>query len=313
MPEHAIASLEIPNPFFEGRNRIYVILADPITLIDTGIATDRAYQALVDGIEELGIAIRDIGRVILTHKHIDHIGNAWRIQQESNAEIFIHESEMPSVSDVDPKGQRFRTLVHQRLIEWGAPEEALPKPEENSGLHWELESATPTGLVDGETLEFEDGSLEVLHTPGHTNGSICLKYGRHLLTGDHVLPDISPNVGGGDMRQNGLLRKYLQSLSRIAEMDSEIDEAYPGHGAPFSHFADRCKELIDHHDQRLDKTIEFLRQSGPLSAFEMAKQLFGDMQDFHVVLGCAEAQAHLEFLVEEKQVTCESGRYSVLS
>ena len=49
--------------------------------------------------------------MILTHKHIDHIGNAWRIQQASNAELLIHESEMQAIADVDPEGVRFQELV----------------------------------------------------------------------------------------------------------------------------------------------------------------------------------------------------------
>ena len=101
MTEPSIIPLRIPIPFSEGRIQVYVIDCEPITLIDTGTATDRSFNALVSQLDKHGLTIRDIGRVILTHKHIDHIGNAWRIQQASNAEILIHESEMQAVADVD--------------------------------------------------------------------------------------------------------------------------------------------------------------------------------------------------------------------
>ena len=77
--------LSIPNPFFEGRNSVYVIKDDPVTLVDTGVATDKAYQHLVDGLRDVQLSVKDIERVVLTHKHIDHIGNAWRLQEEDGS------------------------------------------------------------------------------------------------------------------------------------------------------------------------------------------------------------------------------------
>ena len=311
MTEWPILTLQIPNPFFEGRNRVYVIPSDPLTLIDTGIATERAFDSLVQGLEQHGISILDVGRVILTHKHIDHIGNAWRIQQETGAEILIHEREMQAVSDVDPDGRKYFDLVKDRLVEWKVPEDAIP-PQDSSGLTWEIQSATPTGLVDGQRIDLSCGQLEVVHTPGHTKGSICLKYGRRFLSGDHVLPDITPNIGGGDMRQRGLLKHYLPSLQRTVDLAADIDQVFPGHGEPFDYLEQRCHEILEHHRQRLEEAVGILEREGPLQVYEMARILFGEMRDFHVVLGCAEAQAHLEFLMDEGRVASELGEYSLV-
>ena len=237
----------------EGRNQVYVILADPVTLIDSGLATTRAYERLNERLAEHDLSVKDIGRVILTHKHIDHIGNAWRIQRESGAEILIHESEVPAVSDTDARGGRHRQLVWNRLLEWKVPEDAQPKPSNAIRGTWEIESAEAKGLVDGQRIPVGSGELEVIHTPGHTHGSICLRYGRNLFSGDHVLPTISPNVGGGDMRRRGLLVQFLQSLHRVIELGPRIDTVFPGHGAPFDHLVERCRWLIDHHHSRLGK------------------------------------------------------------
>lgn len=310
MTDQATIPLRIPNPFSEGRNRVYVIPSDPVTLIDTGTATDRAFDALVTQLDEHGFSIRDVGRVILTHKHIDHIGNAWRIQQESAAEILIHESEMTSIADVDPDSIRFRDLVADRLTQWNVPDNVMPQPKNSANRTWDIQSATPTGLVDGQRIETSCGELEVLHTPGHTAGSICLKFGRQMFSGDHVLPTITPNVGGGDMRQRGLLKRFLASLGRTSDLAPQVDLVFPGHGDPFDHLAERCQEIINHHRERLKQTAEFLQQ-GPLSTYEMARCLFGEMRDYHVVLGCAEAQAHLEFLVDEGSVHCQGEMYSL--
>lgn len=304
-----IISLRIPNPFVEGRNRVYVITSSPVTMIDTGVATERAFEALVAGLGEHGLSLDDIERVLLTHKHIDHIGNAWRVQRQSGAEILIHNSETHAVTDVDPRGERFTALVRERLNEWNVPGDAFPDTSARRKIQWEIEPAEATGIQDGERIPMGDGEWEVIHTPGHTMGSVCLCDGRHLFSGDHVLPDISPNVGGGDMRQRGLLRHYLQSLDRIvAEADGSV-RVLPGHGEPFDRLHERCRELIAHHHERLETTVEILTKESPQSVYEIARQLFGEMQDFHVVLGCAEAAAHLDYLVDEGQVVWEDGRY----
>ena len=201
----AVHRISIPNPFFEGHNSVYVIVSDTVTLIDTGIAIGRAFQTLKAGLEAHGIGIGDVRRVILTHKHIDHLGNAWRIQGggKEETEILTHEDERRAVEDVDPLGKRFAQLVSERLHEWHAPESS-PNDLVNSMPAWELEPATAQGLVDGQRIDLADGHLEVIHTPGHTMGSICLRYGSYVFTGDHVLPDISPNVGIGELHLSGM-------------------------------------------------------------------------------------------------------------
>jgi hydroxyacylglutathione hydrolase len=311
MNQASILTLQVPNPFSEGRNCVYVILSDPVTLIDSGVATERGSDALVRGLAAHGLSLAQLGRVILTHKHIDHIGNAWRVQRASGAEILIHESEQPSISDVDPDSQRFSELVRQRLGEWSVPDEVRPRPAAAAGITWDIEPAVPTGLADGQRIELEQGSgiLEVIHTPGHTYGSICLKYGRTLFSGDHVLPEISPNIGGGDMRRRGLLTEFLGSLRRISNLSDAVDQVLPGHGAPFTDLGGRCAQLLEHHRDRLDRVEAIVRTGGPQNVWDIACRLFGELQDFHVVLGCAEAEAHLECLVDEGRVVGRLGRY----
>ena len=310
MSESRIHTVKVPNPFVEGRNCVYIIADDPVTMIDSGVATDRAYQELLSGLEEHGLKPDDIRRIIPTHKHIDHIGNAWRFQQRWGAEVMIHELELNSVTDVDPSGKLHASVVGRRLDEWNVPETARPSATEASRPRWEIESVDATPLVDGQRLPLGDGYIEVLHTPGHTIGSICLRFDRFLFSGDHVLPDISPNVGGGDIRSRDLLRRYLTSLRSTSEISRDNGlQVLPGHGNPLSSAATRCDELIRHHEQRLDEFVEILRRHGEQTVYELARRLFGEMRDFHVVLGCAEANAHLEFLIDQGRVSSSRGRY----
>jgi hydroxyacylglutathione hydrolase len=175
---------------------------------------------------------------------------------------------------------------------------------------WTIEPASATPLSDGQRIPQGDGHIEVMHTPGHTMGSICLRYGRYLFSGDTLLPDISPNVGGGDVQHRELLRHYLASLARIRDLSQTADlQVMPGHGDPMPTFADRCDALIRHHNRRLDEIVAILDRRGGLTVYELARTLFGKMEGFHVVLGCAEAFAHLELLLEQGRVSQSDGKY----
>jgi len=306
-----ILPLRIPNPFFEGRNEVFVIRGNPLTLVDTGIATQIAYDRLLEKLGEHRIDVQEVGRVILTHKHIDHIGNAWRIQQASGAEIMIHESEVPAVTDTDPTGDRFANLVSERLDAWQVPADHRPQRNKHTERRWEIESAAAVGITDGQRIDVGRGELEVIHTPGHTYGSICLKYGPALFTGDHVLAKTSPNVGGGDMRRRGLLKHFIASLDRLIELAPRTDKAYPGHGEPFPHLAPRCKTLKRHHDQRLQQIRSALQNHGPSTVYEVATEIFGELDDFHIVLGCAEAASHLEYLTDLGEVALDNQRFAL--
>lgn len=295
--------IRVPNPFVEGRTCVYVIRTDPVTMIDTGIATEKASHDLVEGLREQGLTPADIKRVILTHKHIDHIGNAWKIQQDHGAEIFIHECETASINNVDPTGNRFADIARRRLDEWRAPEEVRPDTRDVAGPHWTIESAEVSPLFDGDRLATADGEIEVIHTPGHTMGSVCFKFNNYLFSGDHVLPNISPNVGGGDLKNRGLLSHYLDSLAKVRDLTrDEKLIVMPGHGDPMESITERCNELIHHHEERLDQIVKILKRESGLTVYEIAQRLFGTMEGFHVVLGCAEAYSHLEMLMDQSRV-----------
>lgn len=310
MASPTVLPLRISNPFFEGRNEVYVILADPITIIDTGIATQRAFDRLVERLAEHQLTVDDIGRVILTHKHIDHIGNAWRVQRTSGAEIMIHESEVSAVVETDSTGDRFRNLVTERMNQWQVNEADRPQDNTSRGQGWEIQPAAATGLTDGQRIDLGTGHhLEVIHTPGHTFGSVCLRLGDQLFTGDHVLKNTSPNVGGGDLRRKGLLKLFLNSLQRMIRLAPEIKTVFPGHGDPFSALAARCKVLADHHQTRLNLLEAIVKKDGELSIYESAVQLFGPLKDHHVFLGCAEAESHLEYLADQGRVTHDNHVY----
>ena len=305
-----VVPISIPNPFFEGDNTVYLVPGEPLTLIDTGVATDEAFDALVQGLRDQHLEIADIEQVVLTHRHIDHIGNAWRFQQAGGAEIWIHTADALPVTQSDDSVAAFRELAAERMRYWCVPDDVRDALLATGEPRWQIESAEVRELSGGDSVTAGVGRLEVLHTPGHTMGSICLRYGTYVFTGDHVLGDVSPNIGGGDLAHRDLLRHYLESLALIRERADREGQGLPGHGLPLERLALRCEELRLHHEARLEQTHQLLVGERPQHVYEIANQLYGELQSFHIVLGCAEAEAHLEYLAEEGRVRSEQGLYT---
>ena len=85
----------------------------------------------------------------------------------------------------------------------------------------------------------------------------------------------------------------------------------PGHGDRFDGLAARCRALIEHHDERIEKVNRIVAEGGTWSTYSVANELFGELRDFHVILGCAEAQSHLDFLVSAGRLIREGDQYHV--
>ena len=296
---------------FEGELNMYVIAGDPLTVVDTGIGTPEALAAMEAGLAARGLAIEDIRRVVLTHKHADHIGLAREIHDRSGATVYVHEDDWEGVADLDKRHGEFVPLVVGKLREFQVPGEVIAELQKFLGHGKRFAHEVPAEkLRDGQTLDVDGRELEVIHTPGHTQGSICLRYGNHLFSGDHVLPTISPNIGAGELRRRGMMRRFLDSLDRIAAYDSPEIVVLPGHGGPFSNLAERCAELRGHHAQREQAILDVLRGGEPKTVYEVAKALWPRLPGYHIVLGTSEVNAHLEKAVDDGSVRQQGVRFS---
>jgi hydroxyacylglutathione hydrolase len=313
MTEAPIVRIPIPNPFFEGVTNVYVLAAEPVTLIDTGIGTDEAVAVLERGLQAHGLVLGSIRQIVLTHQHLDHMGLASRLREASGATVYVHTDDWEGVAHYEAWHRTFVQRLRERLHEWGTPAPILQASAallQTGGP--QLARSTPAErLTDGQRLLVNRGELEVIHTPGHTRGSICLRYGRYLFSGDHVLPDVSPNIGGGELSASGMLCRYLDSLERIRLLQTPDLLVYPGHGAAFAHLAARVQVLQQHHREREEEIIAWLRSAGPRTVYEIAVMLFGQLQGYHVVLGTGEAHAHLEKLTAEGRLVQRDGCYRV--
>lgn len=306
-----IIPISIPTPFYVGDVNVYLIKEDPLTLIDVGPKTKEAAEALRRELARNGVQFSDVRRIVLTHAHEDHCGLAKSVRDEAkNAEIFIHEWET---------GHLFGRLAHedhrQLMMRSGVPdtifEEMKSLYEEISLLTDSLDASDLQPLHDDMELEFESGSLRVLHTPGHTPGSCSFvrEADRTLICGDCILKRITPNpILAPDpidpSKRFHSLAEYLVSLAKLRSFSPTL--AYGGHGGAVTDFEEIFHRYVRAIDERQKKVISLVSNSGT-TAFDVAKQLFPDSfdHDVHRFLAISESIAHLDYAESEGKVGVE--------
>ena len=300
-----IIPLSIPTPFYVGDVNVYLIKSDPVTLIDVGPKTPQALAALTEKLERNGIGFSDIRRIVLTHAHEDHCGLVKTIKDASpKAEVFVHEWET---------GHLFGRLSNDEhkvmMQEAGVPDEIFDKLRNTydkvSLLTDSLENSEFNSLQEDDELEFENGILRVLHTPGHTPGS-CSFYrasDRTMICGDCVLkritpnPMVSPNPLDPTQRFESLAT-YLKTLERIRDISPTL--IHGGHGESIDDFEEVYGRYVRAVDARQQKVLGFVRGES-VTAWEVAGKVFPDAidQDVHRYLAISEAIAHLDYGVSE--------------
>jgi glyoxylase-like metal-dependent hydrolase (beta-lactamase superfamily II) len=311
--------LQLTNAAFEGRNSVYLLGAGddaaPTTLVDTGIATPAVEAELRSALEDRDASFAAVDQVLLTHWHHDHAGLAGRIQAESDATVYVHEADAPIVAQDPDAVAAMEARQADYLDEWGMPDDKQAELEDFLQTHDDLqgEPADVTPLADGDTVDLGYFEAEVVHLPGHAAGlsAYAFEYDgrREAFVGDAVLPKYTPNVGGADVRVDRPLQQYLDSLRRVESLS--LDRAWPGHRGPIFAPTERARDIAAHHDERTDRVVDIVRERGPVSAWAVSAELFGDLRNIHVLHGPGEAFAHLDHLVHEGVLEATDDGYTL--
>jgi glyoxylase-like metal-dependent hydrolase (beta-lactamase superfamily II) len=299
--------IRVPNPYFEKDNNSYLLDVGELILIDTGIDTPEAFSTLRASVEAAGHKLGEISKIFLTHKHLDHFGLAHRIAKISGAKVYIHQDDHLDVTRFDERHDTINNLYEQKMRDWGIPQNLIDMLSMRSRLMKLGRSIPAISLRDNERISVGAGELLVIHTPGHTQGSACFLVNDLLFAGDHLLPTYTPNIGATEVTSNGMLRKYRVSLHKIEKLNDI--RVLPGHGDEILNPGERIQEILDHHKEREARILEILRDGRAKSVFEIAQGLFGNLREHHVLLGSGEVHAHLEGLLDEKQVDVHNNQY----
>jgi len=289
---------------------VYLLgLPDGVAMVDTGWDTPEAWAAIEGGLATAGYAVGDVRGVLVTHIHPDHFGLAGAVQEASGAWIGMHEADAALVpsryADMDDLLARGRA----QLADAGVPEEDLSTvTRASTGVASLVRDATPDRmLADGEPVGLDGWDLRAIWTPGHSPGHLCFvdRSRRLILSGDHVLPRISPNISVHAQQPPNPLALYLESLQKVRNED--VDEVLPGHEYRFRELAVRVDQLIAHHEERADEILAALDRSSGSTCWDLARGLtwsrgWGSFPVYLRRAAVGETLAHLVLLESEGRV-----------
>ncbi|HEY1989136.1 MAG TPA: MBL fold metallo-hydrolase [Acidimicrobiales bacterium] len=246
-----------------------------VALVDAGWNTDEAWTTLGDGLAMAGGSISDVRAVLVTHIHPDHYGLAGRIRETSGAWIGLHPDDAIMLKARYGDTDQLLENMTRLLVDSGVPADKLPDLTMASmRLKAMVTMAEPDiYFEDGKTVELPGWSLRTIWTPGHSPGHTCFysQDRRLLLSGDHVLPRITPNISVHTQQPSNPLGDFLASLLKVQNLGAE--EVLPGHEYRFSDLAGRLDELIQHHADRLDEIESVLRDRPGSTAWDITLRL----------------------------------------
>lgn len=267
------------------------------SLVDVGYHTDEAIGALKAGLAEAGLDLADVRRLFVTHLHGDHIGLAGTFEQ-AGVDVLMHRPELDAARYVWFGGRQVIDDLHVWFTRHGMPEDIGTQTRENL-LHWR-ERVDPlervTTVEDGQAVDLAGRQMQVRWTPGHTDYHAVLvdEAESILISGDHVLPRITPNVSLYSYSRDDPLGDFLGALRSLRGIG--VKRVLPAHGEPFDDLTGRVDELLEHHEKRLARTLDALGTS-QRDAYDVAQRMFPKLvtpQDRRMALG--ETLAHLRHL-----------------
>ena len=295
-----IVHIALPTPFPVGPVNCYVLLDDPITVIDPGMLWADSTELLEAALVTHGRRLSDVAQVLITHGHPDHFGAAGWVADMADATVVCGRAEVPKITHatdrlsmvdlVDRLGIPVALRDSFRAFYDGVQQ--LSYPVDQRRLHL---------LDDGDTLCAGGRRWQVHVTPGHSVGHVSLydPNERVLLSGDHLLACITPNPvlepdpDNVEGRRRSLV-EYLASLERFIRIDPLV--VLPGHGPRFQDVPTLTEAMRLHHDERAGEILDLVRSLGEATPFELSSHLFPHIADFAVMLGVSEVVGHLDLL-----------------
>ena len=281
-------------------------------MVDTGWNVPQAFDTVEGGLRSLGLGFRDISHILITHVHPDHYGLAGRLKELSGAKLILHQLEKYFI---ESRYMRVDALVEE--MGWwmainGVPEQKGPGLERASLPMINLVTPVMPDVVlrGGETFSFKPFEFEVLWTPGHSPGHVCLyeRKRRLLFSGDHILPIITPNVSLHVQSRGNPLLDYVESLRAVRDL--EVEMVFPAHEHLFQGLAKRVDEILHHHEGRKAAILAVLGGSWK-TAYEVSsvipwmegKMKWEELNILDRRIAVTETLAHLELLRGEGTVS----------
>ena len=302
-----IHRLAIPTPFAVGRVNLYLIEDEPLTLVDAGPNSGRSLDELEGQLRGLGHRLEDIGLILVSHQHIDHIGLVSIVARRSGADVAAIEPLVPFMRDYAEVAAADDEFAADLMLRHGISADVVQalRSVTLAFRAWGARADVTRVLRDGDVVELRDRRLEVHHRPGHSpTDTVFYDAERRVLLGaDHLLAHISSNplitrpTDGG--RRPQALVTYLESLAKTRAMD--IDVVLPGHGEEIRDHREVIDLRFKLHRRRADRIHELIAER-PRTAHDVAQALWANVAVTQAFLTLSEVLGHTDILLNEGRV-----------
>ncbi len=280
-----------------------------VALVDPGLPGPKPYQELQARLRAAGLPLKRVHTVVITHSHHDHFGGAPQLAKDTGADIVTHSSfrlwwsadDTEELVDAPTNADGSHADRRGRSAPWGGD---APRPPRRVmlaarasrlfGRNWFKAPKPTVRLEDADTIQLAGRSWIAVHTPGHTADHLCLFDPAEgvLLSGDHVLPTITPHIGGMGVGLDPL-KRFFHSLERMHSLEG-VKQVLPAHGHPFNDLSGRALSIRRHHEERLQRLRRAMDELGPASVTDLSHSLFAER--VWGPMAESETWAHLEHL-----------------
>lgn len=269
--------ISLPTPFAIGAVNAYLFgevdsngAIDPasnLTLADCGVNTEESWEALVTALARNDISVADIRHVLITHAHVDHMGMAARIVEQSDANVLIWEQIAAWAFDTEAMWQervRFLTKLLHEIDMAELQRDSILSGMSSSKEFW---PNVPKSRVEtfslNDSLSFGGMSWEIVYAPGHSNTQTCFFQpdSGQFIAADMLLPltpaPVLEHPIDGTAEREPCLPQLLRSYDMVHAMP--IRYVYPGHGEPFMEHQPLIKQQQERIVMRKEECLALIR------------------------------------------------------
>ena len=303
----SVARIEFEVEFPPGHVACYLLEGDAPVLVDAGMPTERGLgghdAALREGLDRHGHALADIEHLVVTHPHVDHIGQAPAVLAAADPTVHAPAGVRDRFAgDAGALAERVRANATAAGISGDQLDEAVAMARESLERD---RSLLPPAAVDhwvepGETFTVGVHDLTATHTPGHQADHLVyatdIDGERALLAGDAAIRPFRPVVihDGLDDGHRAAFEAFLTGLDRLDALDPTPDRVYPDHGPVH----DDLSGVVERHRGSLRRRLDGVREqvaNGLRTVPGIAMAIAGDDRSVRYLLPEAmSAVAHLE-------------------
>jgi len=267
--------LPLPWPGVPHCNAWALASGSGIVLVDTGMHEPGSMAHLDRALDQAGLSVEHVRLIVCTHAHVDHCGQAPPIAERAGCQVWMqrdHAHHTATADDPEQAIARRLVVAHQS----GVPADDVKRWLERRRSQGSGQAGTlhvDRELVEGDTVDTDLGTWQVIETPGHAPSHICLYQPerRLLISGDHLLGRVSLYFDAGYTPDP--VAQFLDSLGKVERIDARL--VLSGHGRPFTDVAGHAAANRSLVEQRLAALQDELGQ-GPRTAYELARAIYGD-------------------------------------